>query len=95
MSSFDKTKEDIDADNNKWVMCTEHKGKSLEYFCIKHEKPCCILCIRQYHRHCCEVEKVEHAIDDMKLASITEDVLLRIEEHITCLKKLQTMKGQI
>ncbi|XP_052076755.1 tripartite motif-containing protein 55-like [Mytilus californianus] len=87
-SSSDKQKEDIGGENGEWVMCTEHDDKSLEYFCIKHEKPCCILCKRKYHRHCCEVEKVEDVIDDTKLASITEDFLSGIEEHKNRLTKV-------
>ncbi|CAC5392167.1 PML [Mytilus coruscus] len=87
-SSSDKQKEDIGGENGEWVMCTEHDDKSLEYFCIKHKKPCCILCKRKYHRHCCEVEKVEDVIDDTKLASITEDFLSGIEEHKNRLTKV-------
>ncbi|CAC5392171.1 FUBP [Mytilus coruscus] len=81
-------KEDIGVEKVKWVLCTEHDDKSLEYFCIKHEKPCCILCKRKYHRHCCEVEKVEDVIDETKVASITEDFLSGIEEHKIRLTKV-------
>ncbi|XP_063416364.1 tripartite motif-containing protein 55-like [Mytilus trossulus] len=87
-SSTDKQKEDNVVEKVEWVLCTEHDDKSLEYFCIKHEKPCCILCKRKYHRHCCEVEKVEDVVDETKLASITEDFLSGIEKHKKSLTKV-------
>ncbi|CAC5416310.1 unnamed protein product [Mytilus coruscus] len=79
--SSDKQKELVDNGKDKWVKCDEHHDKYLEYFCIKHEKPCCILCKRQYHRDCCEVEKIDDVADESKLATTTVNLLSGIEKR--------------
>ncbi|XP_052076754.1 uncharacterized protein LOC127714744 [Mytilus californianus] len=78
----------VDVGKNMWAMCDEHHDKSLEYFCIKHKKPCCILCKRQYHIDCCDVEKVDDVADDTKLATTIVDLLLGIEERKSRLTKV-------
>ncbi|CAC5392170.1 unnamed protein product [Mytilus coruscus] len=79
----DSQNESVGVGNDEWIMCHEHRDKSLGYFCIKHETPCCILCKRQYHRHCCDVEKVDDVVDDNKLETVTTDLLLTVEERKT------------
>ncbi|CAC5399973.1 PML [Mytilus coruscus] len=83
----DKQQELADDGKDKWVMCDEHHDKYLEYFCIKHDKPCCILCKRQYHKNCCEVEKVDDVANESKLATSTADLLSVIEERKSHLTK--------
>ena len=88
LSSLGTENEFVDVGKHKLVMCDEHHDKSLEYFCIKHEKPCCILCKRQYHVECCDVEKVDDVVDDTKLATTTVELLLGIEERKSRLTKV-------
>ncbi|XP_071124150.1 uncharacterized protein [Mytilus edulis] len=87
--SSDKPKDQADNGEDKRVICDEHHDKYLEYFCIKHDKPCCILCKRQYHRDCCEVEKIDDVIDESKLATITDNLLSRIEKRKNILTKAE------
>lgn len=90
--SSDKQKGLADDGKDKWVMCYEHHDKYLEYFCIKHDKPCCILCKRQYHKDCCEVEKVDDVANESKLATFTTDLLSIIEERKSHLTKAANSK---
>ncbi|CAC5399975.1 unnamed protein product [Mytilus coruscus] len=69
-------------------MCYEHPDKYLEYFCINHEKTCCVLCKRQYHRDCHEIGKVNDVVDDTKLITTTMDLLSDIGERKTRLTKI-------
>ncbi|VDI17055.1 Hypothetical predicted protein [Mytilus galloprovincialis] len=85
---MDSQKESVGVGHDEWIMCHEHRERSVEYFCIKHETPCCILCKRQYHRHCCDVEKVDDVVDNNKLETITMDLLSAIEERNTRLNEV-------
>ncbi|VDI17057.1 Hypothetical predicted protein [Mytilus galloprovincialis] len=85
---LDSQKEYVGVGHDAWIMCDEHRERSVEYFCIKHEMPCCILCKRQYHRHCCDVEKVDDVVDDSKLETITMNLLTAVEERKTCLNQV-------
>lgn len=80
---LDSQKESVGFGHDEWIICHEHRDRSVEYFCIKHEKPCCILCKRQYHRHCCDVEKVDDVVDDNKLETVTTDLLLTVGKRKT------------
>lgn len=87
--SSDKQKELADNEEDKWLICDEHRDKYLEYYCIKHEKPCCILCKRQYHRDCCDVEKIDDVIDEYKLTTTTDNILSKIEKRKNILTKAE------
>ncbi|CAC5416309.1 unnamed protein product [Mytilus coruscus] len=69
-------------------MCEEHPGKFLEYICINHEKACCVLCKRQYHRNCSKVEKVDDIVDDTTLTTTYKDLLSAIGERKTYLTEM-------
>ncbi|CAC5383658.1 unnamed protein product [Mytilus coruscus] len=42
-------------------MCTEHKSKDLELFCVDHDLPCCATCVSVNHRKCENVLTIEDA----------------------------------
>ncbi|CAC5399976.1 unnamed protein product [Mytilus coruscus] len=70
----------IEGERGRKVLCDKHHDTSLEYFCTKHEKLCCILCKRQY-QDCCNVKKVDYVADDSKLETTTENLLSEIKER--------------
>ena len=50
------------------VKCTEHPENTFEYFCAKHECPCCILCKRNQHNECQDVEKIEEVVKTVNVS---------------------------
>ncbi|VDI33771.1 Hypothetical predicted protein [Mytilus galloprovincialis] len=42
-------------------MCSEHKTKELELFCVDHDCPCCSICVSVKHRKCKNVLTIEEA----------------------------------
>ncbi|VDI67596.1 Hypothetical predicted protein [Mytilus galloprovincialis] len=42
-------------------LCSEHKSKELELFCVDHNLPCCATCVSVTHRKCEKVLTIEDA----------------------------------
>ena len=57
--------------------CTKH-GNRYEFYCTVHGAPCCVMCIRNAHRHCKELrpihEVTEHAKSSKAIAHIERNL---------------------
>ncbi|XP_052081081.1 probable E3 ubiquitin-protein ligase MID2 [Mytilus californianus] len=47
-------------------MCSEHKNKELELFCVDHDLPCCSICVSVKHRKCENVLTIEEAAKNFR-----------------------------
>ncbi|XP_063437994.1 E3 ubiquitin/ISG15 ligase TRIM25-like isoform X1 [Mytilus trossulus] len=45
--------------------CDDHEEK-FEYFCDRHGKPCCIICIKDRHKECRDLKQISDLIKDSK-----------------------------
>ena len=64
------------------VKCIQHPENTFEYFCATHECPCCILCKRNQHNECQDVEKIEEVVKTVNVSD--EFVKLNSEQWSEC-----------
>ena len=57
--------------------CTKHDNK-YEFYCSIHDVPCCVMCIRDDHRHCQQLSPIlavtENAKSSAAIAHIERDL---------------------
>jgi Holliday junction resolvase RusA-like endonuclease len=70
------------------VKCTEHPENTFEYFCAKHECPCCILCKRNQHNECPDVEKIEEVVKTVNVSDEFVKLNSKIGNDVRILEKL-------
>ncbi|XP_052077087.1 E3 ubiquitin-protein ligase TRIM56-like [Mytilus californianus] len=51
-------------------MCSEHKNKELELFCVDHDCSCCSICVSVKHRKCENVLTIEEAAKKFRESNI-------------------------
>ena len=69
------------------VKCTEHPENTFEYFCAKHECPCCILCKRNQHNECQDVEKIEEVVKTVNMSDEFVSLNSKIGNDVRILEK--------
>jgi Holliday junction resolvase RusA-like endonuclease len=69
------------------VKCTEHPENTFEYFCATHECPCCILCKRNQHNECPDVEKIEEVIKTVNVSDEFVNLNSKIGSDVRILEK--------
>jgi Holliday junction resolvase RusA-like endonuclease len=76
------------------VKCTEHPENTLEYFCATHKCPCCILCKRNQHNECPDVEKIEEFIKTVNVSDEFVNLNSKIGSDVRILEKLSKNSDQ-
>jgi Holliday junction resolvase RusA-like endonuclease len=76
------------------VKCTEHPENTFEYFCAKHECPCCILCKRNQHNECQDVEKIEEVVKTVNMSDEFVKLNSTIGNDVRILEKFSKNSDQ-
>jgi Holliday junction resolvase RusA-like endonuclease len=76
------------------VKCTEHPENTLEYFCATHKCPCCILCKRNQHNECPDVEKIEEVIKTVNVSDECVNLNSKIGSDVRILEKFSKNSDQ-
>ena len=76
------------------VMCTEHPENNFEYFCATHKCPCCILCKRNQHSECPDVEKIEEVIKTVNVSDEFVNLNSKIGSDVKILEKFSKNSDQ-
>jgi hypothetical protein len=53
--------------------CTTH-GHRYEFYCTVHGTPCCVMCIRDNHRHCKELRPIHEITENAKSSQVAADL---------------------
>jgi hypothetical protein len=69
------------------VKCNEHPENKFEYFCGTHECPCCILCKRNKHSECPDVEKIEEVVKTVNMSDEFVNLISKIGNDVRILEK--------
>ncbi|CAC5426482.1 unnamed protein product [Mytilus coruscus] len=54
------------------LYCIAHE-ESYEYFCSKHDEPCCTNCLRDVHSECHNMSSIQNTVKDVKFSSAFYD----------------------
>ena len=76
------------------VMCTEHPENTFEYLCATHKCPCCILCKRNQHSECPDVEKIEEVIKTVNVSDEFVNLNSKIGSDVKILEKFSKNSDQ-
>ncbi|OPL33555.1 hypothetical protein AM593_04533, partial [Mytilus galloprovincialis] len=71
--------------------CTSH-DKKYQFYCQKHECPCCSTCIVECHKECREIVELENIIRNAKFSNAmceTEESLVEIAENLKKIRQHQ------
>ena len=70
------------------ITCIQHQDKLFEYFCVKHDCPCCIRCKRSRHSACQDVGKIEEVTKAVNLSAEFISLNSKIGNSLKILEKL-------
>ena len=70
------------------VKCNQHPENTFEYFCTTHECPCCILCKRNQHSECPDVEKIEEVVKTVNVSVEFVNLNSKIGNDVRILEKI-------
>jgi len=69
--------------------CTKH-GNKYELYCSIHDVPCCVMCIREYHRHCQQLSPILEVTKNAKSSTAIAHIERDLEDIDAAFEKIKS-----
>ena len=86
MENYQKLPSSIVSIKNR---CNKH-GNTYEFYCSIHDVPCCVMCIRDDHRHCQELRPILEVTKNAKSSTVIVHIERDLEDIDAAFEKMKS-----